>query len=108
MNTKFVKLYQASKDGASAIVFHSKCDHKGPTLTIVQAESGMIFGGYLDFSIESPDFAYKLKKLSRSFIFSNLNEVIKKFQYISNVLYHTEFMFNKDVLIEFTNAFKIK
>ena len=41
-----ILLYQISKDGASPITFHEKCNNKGPTLTIIKTNDGHIFGGY--------------------------------------------------------------
>lgn len=39
-------LYRASQDGFAAKSFHSKCDNRGPTLTLIQSTGGWIFGGY--------------------------------------------------------------
>jgi len=43
-------LYKGSRDGFSASNFHSKCDNKGPTLTVVSVGEGyvsdFIFGGF--------------------------------------------------------------
>ena len=38
-------LFRASRDGFAALAFHSKCDNKGPTVTVVKS-SGNIFGGF--------------------------------------------------------------
>ena len=38
-------LFRASRDGFAAESFHSKCDRKGPTLTVVRSGS-FIFGGF--------------------------------------------------------------
>ncbi|KAF9366867.1 hypothetical protein BGX34_003967 [Mortierella sp. NVP85] len=43
---KLVLQYRATRDGFDATNFHMACDQRGPTLTIVRAENGMIFGGY--------------------------------------------------------------
>ena len=40
-------LFRASRDGFAAESFHSKCDKKGPTLTIVRSGS-FIFGGFTE------------------------------------------------------------
>ena len=40
-------LYCASRDGWSASIFHSCCDNKGPTVTVVKS-GNYIFGGYTD------------------------------------------------------------
>ncbi|CAH3165577.1 unnamed protein product [Porites evermanni] len=38
-------LFRASRDGFAASAFHSKCDNKGPTITVVKS-GGNIFGGF--------------------------------------------------------------
>ena len=45
-------LFRASRDGFLASTFHSKCDNKGPTVTIVQSEEN-IFGGFTEESWSS-------------------------------------------------------
>ena len=40
-----VKLYRASRDGWAASNFHSCCDNKGPTVTVIKS-GNYIFGGY--------------------------------------------------------------
>ena len=47
-------IYRGSKDGFTADVFHSKCDHKGPTLAVILSEHGKIFGGFTDIEWDSP------------------------------------------------------
>ena len=42
-------LYRASRDGWAASNFHSCCDSKGPTVTVVKS-GNYIFGGYTDQS----------------------------------------------------------
>ena len=39
-------LYRASRDGWEGKNFHSKCDNKGPTLTVIKCTGGYVFGGY--------------------------------------------------------------
>jgi hypothetical protein len=39
--------YKASRDGWNAKDFHSNCDNKGPTITLVKVDEN-IFGGYID------------------------------------------------------------
>lgn len=39
-------LYRMGRDGCSAEIFHKKCDDHGPTLTLINANGGYIFGGY--------------------------------------------------------------
>ena len=47
--SRFVRCWHANTDGWAASTFHSNCDGKGPTVTIVQVGS-YIFGGYTDKS----------------------------------------------------------
>lgn len=47
-DTKWNLLYRASKDGFGASVFHTKCDNKPNTLTIIKTSQGYIFGGYTE------------------------------------------------------------
>ena len=47
---KFKLLWKGSRDGFTASKFHSNCDGKGPTLTVVQSTDGVIFGGYTSLS----------------------------------------------------------
>jgi hypothetical protein len=41
-------LYIASRDGETGVDFHRECDNQGPTVVIVEATTGAIFGGYTD------------------------------------------------------------
>jgi hypothetical protein len=43
---KWRLIYRATKDGFNAKAFHSKCDGKYLTLTLVKTKEGYIFGGY--------------------------------------------------------------
>jgi len=44
---KLKLLFRASRDGYNATAFHSACDNKGATLTVIKSGSGQyIFGGY--------------------------------------------------------------
>ena len=42
--------WRASRDGWAASTFHSLCDLKGPTVTIIQVAAKYIFGGYISVS----------------------------------------------------------
>ena len=55
---KWRLLFRASRDGFAAATFHSKCDNKGPTVTIVKSGNN-VFGGFSEQSWRSgkfPDF----------------------------------------------------
>ncbi|KAG0287259.1 hypothetical protein BGZ98_004734 [Dissophora globulifera] len=43
---KLVLQYRATRDGFDASNFHMACDQRGPTLTVIRADNGAIFGGY--------------------------------------------------------------
>ena len=43
-------LYRGTRDGSSSRDFHSKCDNKGPTITLFKNEKGFIFGGFTSIS----------------------------------------------------------
>jgi len=51
-------LYRASRDGWAASNFHSCCDNKGPTVTVIKS-GNYIFGGYTE---KSWDGGYRLSK----------------------------------------------
>ena len=50
---KWRLLFRASRDGFAAAAFHSKCDNKGPTVTIVKSANN-IFGDFTEVSWSSP------------------------------------------------------
>jgi len=43
---RFKLLFRSSRDGATAASFHSHCDRKGPTLTLIRDVDNNVFGGY--------------------------------------------------------------
>ena len=45
--TRWITCFNSNKDGWSAATFHSKCNNKGPTITIIKVKD-YIFGGYSD------------------------------------------------------------
>ena len=47
--SRFVRCWHAKTDGWAASTFHSNCDGRGPTVTIIKVNS-YIFGGYTDVS----------------------------------------------------------
>ena len=40
------RLYKATVHGFQAAKFHSLCDNKGPTLTLIKTVAGHTFGGF--------------------------------------------------------------
>ena len=52
---KWRLLFRASRDGFASETFHSKCDNKGPTVTVVKS-GGYLFGGFTENSWTSKNF----------------------------------------------------
>ncbi|XP_028405295.1 uncharacterized protein LOC114527801 [Dendronephthya gigantea] len=67
---RLVLCYQSSRDGWSSYTFHSACDNKGPTVTMIRVQS-YIFGGYTDVSWGGSS-GYRTS--TKSFIFSLQNQ----------------------------------
>ena len=51
---RFELLFRMSFDGDTVEAFHSKCDGKGPTVTLIRSKNDCVFGGYAGSSWESP------------------------------------------------------
>jgi len=49
-------LFRSSRDGATAAAFHSRCDAKGPTLTLIRDMHSNVFGGYAAVQWSSAGF----------------------------------------------------
>jgi hypothetical protein len=45
-SVQWITRYRGSRDGSSSSSFHARCDHVGPTITIVRSSNGYLFGGY--------------------------------------------------------------
>lgn len=65
---QFSLLYKLTRDGSSTSDFHSKCDNKGPTITIIQSSTGYKFGGYTSVNWDIACNNYKKDELA--FLFS--------------------------------------
>merc|ERR1712060_944160 len=55
------KIYSSVEDGLTASSFHSRCDSKGPTLTVVKRDTGRVFGGFAPIAWRSPEVSPKVK-----------------------------------------------
>lgn len=73
---KFNLLYRGSRDGFRASDFHSKCDYKSNTITIIETTSGFIFGGYTKLNWNSNSQHYCDPD---AFLFSLVNKFKKPF-----------------------------
>jgi len=47
-NRKWKLIFRGSRDGQNASSFHSNCNNKGPTVTVIKSKAGKIFGGFVD------------------------------------------------------------
>ncbi|KAG9064642.1 hypothetical protein KI688_002900 [Linnemannia hyalina] len=66
---KLTLQYRATRDGFAAHNFHMSCDQRGPTLTVVRADNGTIFGGYNSSSWSShPSGVYSTSR--ENFLFT--------------------------------------
>ncbi|CAF3659459.1 unnamed protein product [Rotaria sordida] len=57
-NQRWELIYKATRDGFDADIFHSRCNNKGPTMTIIQSNNNYLFGGYTTIPWTS-DGSYK-------------------------------------------------
>jgi hypothetical protein len=73
-SSKWTLIYRASRDGRTAHAFHSKCDNKAKTLTIIKSTYGDIFGGYTE---QMWDTSNEFKKDPNALIFSLVNRIAK-------------------------------
>ena len=70
---KYTLLFRASRDGYKASNFHSKCDGKSNTVTLVETMTGRRFGGFTDAQW---DQSSSYKTGSNGFVFSLDNNEI--------------------------------
>ena len=69
--------YRASKDGFKSTDFHSHCDGKANTLTVIKSKSGNIFGGLTEKRWQSEGGFVRDPK---AFLFSLVNKEEKPFK----------------------------
>jgi len=55
---RYELLWKGNRDGFYAGTFHSRCDRKGPTVTVILSNNDKIFGGYTSLSWESRNTGY--------------------------------------------------
>jgi hypothetical protein len=72
-NKQMTLLYRGSRDGVQGSSFHSRCDGKPHTITIIETTKGYIFGGYTPIPWESSSGTYKTDDSLSSFIFTLKN-----------------------------------
>ena len=69
---KGILLYRASRDGFAAQAFHSRCDGKTKTITIIKNNLNHVFGGYSSESWDSSQIGIGSKYISdtKAFLYS--------------------------------------
>ncbi|XP_068736659.1 uncharacterized protein [Montipora capricornis] len=70
-NSSWKLCWRASRDGWASSTFHSLCDGKGPTVTIIKVNQ-YIFGGYVSISWGSQGCSYRYD--ATAFLFSLRNK----------------------------------
>ncbi len=84
----FNLIYRASRDGADAESYHSKCNGKINTIAVVQTDKGSKFGGFTETQIQDGNIGYKDPN---SFIFSlNKMKIYENMNKNSNVIRHSK------------------
>ncbi|CAF1577547.1 unnamed protein product [Rotaria magnacalcarata] len=63
-------IYKATRDGFDVDAFHSRCNNKGPTMTIIHSTNNFLFGGYTTISWTS-DNSYRSD--DTAFLFTLVN-----------------------------------
>jgi hypothetical protein len=59
---EFSLLYRGTRDGLTNEAFHTKCDNKGCTLTVIVTTCGKVFGGYSNTAWSSNNKWYRANK----------------------------------------------
>jgi len=75
-NGKLNLLYRSSRDGRFDLTFHSKCDNKGSTLTIIKTSDYHIIGGYSNTPWKASDNTYV--GANKAFLFNLLSTTPQK------------------------------
>jgi len=67
---RFELLWKGGQDGFGAAMFHSKCNGKGPTVTVIKSNNDKIFGGYTSESWGFGGSSGAYKQDATAFIYS--------------------------------------
>ena len=70
VNSQPTLLYKATRDGFSASSFHTRCDGRANTVTIIKTDSNFVFGGFTaaawksdnTYSSDSTAFIFSLRR----------------------------------------------
>jgi hypothetical protein len=69
-NFELERIYRGQEQGFKEKDFHSACDKKGPTVTVIQSAQDKIFGGFTNAPWTSPYQGNDYYADSEAFIFS--------------------------------------
>ncbi|KAF9089005.1 hypothetical protein BGX23_006982 [Mortierella sp. AD031] len=76
---KLTLQYRATRDGFDACNFHMACDQRGPTLTVIRADNGAIFGGYNSSSWSShPSGVYSTSRANFLFTLKGAGQLTRE------------------------------
>ena len=81
---KLKLIYKSSKHGYTAKDFHTKCDNKGPTVTVIRTKDNITFGGFtsINWTDKNEEFADE-----KSFLFSfDKNRIYKSKTSVENTI----------------------
>ncbi|CAF4311702.1 unnamed protein product, partial [Rotaria sordida] len=74
-NQRWELIYKATHDGFDANTFHSRCNNKGPTMTIIQSNNNYLFGGYTAIPWTSEGDSYKNDTTAFLFTLTNPHNI---------------------------------
>ncbi|CAM4790217.1 unnamed protein product [Rotaria magnacalcarata] len=74
VNQRWDLIYKATRDGFDANAFHSRCNNKGPTMTIIQSNNNCLFGGYTTIPWTS-DNSYRSDTTAFLFTLTNPHDI---------------------------------
>ncbi len=104
---------QTTRDGSTNQAFHSKCDERGPTLTIIKSqENGCIFGGYNPFSWQSTADMWRYLGMLRIHVYCTIWWTNNRFHFLPvlvasySVIPHKQTLMNEIIVIITNNRFK--
>ncbi len=73
-DVKTVLQYRASRDGWNASDYHSYCDNKGATITLIMTKNNVLCGGFIKIPIQSLALS-EIERLLKSTYNTQINEI---------------------------------
>jgi hypothetical protein len=101
-----VLLYGATRDGFTGLSFHSKCNGKANTVTIIKTDGDYVFGGYTAaewkslevWSLDSTAFIFSLRRNGISNVYKFMIEAAP-YAIFGNPLYGPAFGLGHDIVV---------